>query len=527
MRGLVGVRLAGVAAAGELGAATAEAKAEAAVSEAVTLATGLGPTTVPDLTAPKSGQPLHLVLAGEAQGGLSAEAAKAMATLLPSAAAEMITPGKQAYQRLATAVLKSPHVLATMKAVVAEIHGPRMPTTICALIDVAREAAEAQVLALPNAPQEPTPREHLILGTAILALAAQALKADPAHKNGLRVREQFPLYLFDGRSNDCAYDKTNHVLSHAMFSFLSLYDQRYGDGKVSELLMKSMEVDRDPKIVAQIEEAYLASEGRVGPLLKSYRAPPIDESPLFYQGPEGLSPAEQAAYDGAVCVGHMHEHHTTDPYALADIGLASGAAAAPDGHDIVRGLADPGVGRDLLANRLGAIWGVMAMRDPPVRSALPWDDGRGGPSAPYHELSPELPKLDLAAASEPGLCAARAAALLSGLHNKAFKPEKLVAAALKASGLEASRPAQIHALGKRLATTLKASEGEVVVVEQHQHGKLILRLSTTPSAEGYASFTLDLVASEILRLRRALPAGLLPPKKDLVQSASPPLATHS
>ena len=453
----------------------------------------------------------------DAAGGLTAAEHTAMQSLVPASQGKDITPGHGAFQKLTSAMVNGngpPHVVRTFEDVVALVRGPNPPKTVGQLLEATRQMAARHLASMPDAPRNQTARNHLITGTALIALAAHAVKADRAVTPEMRVREQFPLFLHDGRAGDFAYDKTCHALSHAMFSFVALYDRKYGQGDVAGLLYGAKDAVVDPEVVQRIEQAYQESGGKVGPLLRSVRAAPDESAPLFAQTPTDLSAEEQKAFDGAVAVGHMHEASTTESFQLADVGLATGGANAKDTHDALRGLEDPGVGRDLTANRLGALLGVMAMREPTEFMTLPWDDGVGGPSAPYAESHPVLLDKELRV-PDVATSQARAKAVMNALKAKDTTPATLMQLVVERSGIAQERPGQVLALGKPVRTQGKTTRDGMVIEQDYEHGKMRLTMDTNVDSRGYAEATLEMFVGGSRKIRKELPSTVLPSRRHL------------
>lgn len=412
---------------------------------------------------------------------------------------------------------RAPHLFRTAIGVTDLVRGANPPRTVKALLEQTRALAAKNLEALSGAPKSEPERGHLVTAMALIGLAAHAQHAPRLTDDALRTRYQLPLFLHDGRLGDLAFDKTNHLVSHAFFAFITLYDDAYGDGSVSKAFHGAAGAEASPALVARLEEAYRESEGRVGPLVTRAKAAPLDDTPAYREPPRDLSSEEARAYWGAVYVGHAHEIATSArPIAVDDIGLSRSA----DGEDTTgsfRGLEDPGVGRDLLANRLGAELGVRWFRDPTEVGEVLFDGPRGA-SAPFCEveIAPAGAPIPIPSHEDTH---ARGRAVRNALARGDTTPERLVDLVLAATRWDVERPGQIRRMGAPVKIQHRLTEGGFVIERAYAgKGLLRVRLDTADVAHrerGFVSVRIECYHAGRLHLVRELPTTVLPTARAL------------
>lgn len=287
------------------------------------------------------------------------------------------------FQTWLEAQKQRPSVLATHNEVGKRLLAQR-PENLAQLLVVGRACAREALEASGELKAAGEGAEHLVTQTALVALSQHAF-----WWHG-EVREQFPRFLSDGRSlggrgNDAeGSDKAWHAVDQAMFSYAVLFDAHFGDGKTAAALLGTVEAFDPQNTALKIGEAYDRVRGAAGGLTAG-SMPVHDENPIYFARPTDLSPDEAKAYDGAVRVGDAYEHVSShhfpkyekyDPDALGTHPeLRDPLAAVDDTREVHSGLADPGVTRDLTADRIGAYWGVQLFRDPKGSWAIPFDEG--------------------------------------------------------------------------------------------------------------------------------------------------------
>lgn len=279
----------------------------------------------------------------------------------------------------------TPHVAQTFLGLVGAVRSTK-PKRVGELLDLALELARAEVAKLPGVTSEPRARAHLELGTALIALSGHALRTGASKLPENFIFERFPKYLNDGRAVDDGWDKCCHLLNQLMFSYVTLYDQEYGDGALHTAFHATAAGMDEGGVSAAIAKVYDQNRGRSGPFLKTARPAPPDTHEIYFARPTDLSPREAQAYDGAVRVGDAHEHLTTrhGGYALQDLGMATHAEPwMEDTRHVLSGLRDPGLRNELFANRQGAYLGVQLFRDPSATPVIAHDRGDGWPNGPY------------------------------------------------------------------------------------------------------------------------------------------------
>lgn len=303
--------------------------------------------------------------------------------------------------------LHNPAIGRVHEQVRALLTSPSPPPRVGALFTAARAFAAEAVPVDPRVPADV--RDHLINVTTLVALAAHALKND-----GTDVIRAFPAFLWDGRSVDAGMDKAWHFTNHAMMAYVLRFDAEHGDGQISAAFAQAVD-DADKLGVAQrVAKTYHARKGALGAFVRQVVPGPADERAtgglVYAPRPVGLSSDAQRAYDLAVRIGDAHEFKSSgDSFtvSLDDVGDDSARfdprAMLVSRHTRVWGLQDPGVARDLTANRLGAAHGVAWYDAPAKLPTIPHDAGKteaqGGYAAsrkiPYdHHLAEEWVMLD-------------------------------------------------------------------------------------------------------------------------------------
>lgn len=335
--------------------------------------------------------------------------------LLPLAPAEWLTPityggEEHSYFFVEWArkqTLHNPAIGRVHEQVRALLESPTPPDRVGSLYAATRAFAAEAVPVDARVPAEV--REHLGNVTTLVALAAHALKND-----GTNVIRAFPAFLWDGRSVDAGMDKAWHFTNHAMMAYVLRFDAEHGDGKIAQAFTQAVE-DADKLGVAQrVAKTYHARKGALGAFVGQVVPGPPDERAtgglVYAPRPVGLSPDAQRAFDLAVRIGDAHEFKSSgDNFTVSidDVGDDSARfdprAMLVSRHSRVWGLQDPGVARDLTANRLGAAHGVAWYDAPASPPTIPHDEGKtdtqGGyaPSRkiPYdHHLAEERVMLD-------------------------------------------------------------------------------------------------------------------------------------
>ena len=337
------------------------------------------------------------------------------AQLLPLAPAEWLAPityggEEHSYFFVEWArkqTLHNPAIGRVHEQVRALLESPTPPDRVNALYAATRAFAAEAVPVDARVPADV--REHLVNVTTLVALAAHALKNDGTH-----VIRAFPAFLWDGRSVDAGMDKAWHFTNHAMMAYVLRFDAEHGDGKIAQAFTQAVE-DADKLGVAQrVAKTYHARKGALGAFVRQVVPGPADERAtgglVYAPRPVGLSPDAQRAFDLAVRIGDAHEFKSSgDSFSVSldDVGDDSlrfdPRAMLVSRHSRVWGLQDPGVARDLTANRLGAAHGVAWYDAPASSPTIPHDEGKtdaqGGYAAsrkiPYdHHLAEERVMLD-------------------------------------------------------------------------------------------------------------------------------------
>jgi hypothetical protein len=287
------------------------------------------------------------------------------------------------FQKWVEAQKARPSVLATHDAIAKQLMAQR-PDNVAQLLVVGRACAREALEASGELKAAGAGAEHLVTQTALVALSSHAF-----WWRG-EVREQFPRFLSDGRSlggrgNDAeGSDKSWHAVNHALFSYAVLFDQHFGEGQTADALMKAVETFDPTNTALKLGEAYERVRGAAGGLTAG-AMPVADPDPAYFARPTDLSPDEAKAYDGAVRVGDSYEHISShhfpkyehyDPDKLGTHPeLSDPLAAVDDTREVHSGLADPGVTRDMTADRIGAYLGVQLFRDPRGTWPIPFDEG--------------------------------------------------------------------------------------------------------------------------------------------------------
>jgi len=277
-------------------------------------------------------------------------------------------------------VADNPTIASVYDGVQALVGSDSRPKTPGALLSKTRELAAAALADHPLTPSDPVAAQRAVMAASLIGLAAHGLQNTwgPASNN-------FPRFMHDGRPSAQGYDKSWHCVNQAMYAFVVQLDRTYGAGLLAGQFDANVE-DTDKWGAAQhVSAAYEAHRGALGSYLPKMLPGPIGEQTVYVPRPTDLSPEEARAYDYAVRIGDAHEYYPQfgdptliganfrahDPLAVVNADFASMST-----------LSDPGVTRDLSANRIGAGLGVKAFRDPSAFAALPFDvgdafDGKG------------------------------------------------------------------------------------------------------------------------------------------------------
>lgn len=299
-----------------------------------------------------------------------AEVAAMRSVLGPSTALQAAGKSNHAFKDWVTdQVTGNPATHATFTGLANLLVSANRPQTVSDVISATIGIAREQINKLPNAPTSERARMHMATATAMMALAAHGMFCVPGHQ-----AQSFPHFLPDGRLQDYGHDKSRHCVDHAMFSFIALYDQFYGDGTHAEQLLGQVDKIDTQGWGAAVGKAYEDARGTLGPLLKGYQPAPPEDISVYFGRPDDLNPAEAKAYDYAVRVGDYYEAASTDGFSLDKLGRDPVAGGLP--LDSTEGLSDPGTTRDLTANRIGAWIGTQLFRDPSAVPPIPFDTGR-------------------------------------------------------------------------------------------------------------------------------------------------------
>lgn len=298
------------------------------------------------------------------------ELAAMRSVLGPSTALQAAGKSNHAFKDWVTdQVTSNPATHATFTGLADLLVSARRPQTVADVISATIGIAREQVSKLPNAPTSERARMHMATATAMLALAAHGMFCVPGHQ-----AQSFPQFLPDGRVQDYGHDKSRHCVDHAMFSFITLYDQLYGDGTHADGLLGQVDKIDTQGWGAAVGQAYDDARGTLGALLKGYQPAPPEDVSVYFPRPDGLNPTEAKAYDYAVRVGDYYEAASTDGFSLDKLGREPVAGGLP--LDSTEGLSDPGTTRDMTANRIGAWIGTQLFRDPSAVPPVPFDTGR-------------------------------------------------------------------------------------------------------------------------------------------------------
>jgi hypothetical protein len=293
------------------------------------------------------------------------------------------------------------HLGAVYKAIEALMKSDQAPKTVGELLTKTRAFAVGTLKNDPLFPEDAHAGEHLIMLTALVALAAHGLQNKWGPASPL-----FPVYISDGRPNDAGCDKTWHCVNQAMYAFTTQFDAKYGDGRLKQAFEAEIEHADQWGAAAHVGRAYDQSKGAVGGMMPGTLPGPRGEKTTYFERPSGLKPQEARAYDFAVRAGDAHEYFPVfgDPARIGQNHFAHDPLAEVDAtFNKLSTLLEAGVSRDLTANRVGAWLGIMAFREPSAFPQLPFDEGRdyagqtyrAGQSIPFdHYLGYELFMLD-------------------------------------------------------------------------------------------------------------------------------------
>jgi hypothetical protein len=279
-----------------------------------------------------------------------------------------------------------PEARRAFEAIKRVVRGPAPPATVAALIARSFEVADQELGArLEGDPN----RDHAVALITLFALSGHAM---PFHHLGSAAGE-FPPYLSDGREIDAGFDKTQHLLNQAMFSYVLLYDRFFSSGEIATRFEGLIDRENYDGRVDQVLDVHHGRGFRVGPLHPSTVLPPT-EPPLIFPRAVDLSPDEDRAARYTERVGALHELHTTNQpelgkWSAQDLGKAPGMGdpRAPLANTIyvTSGLGDAGVRNELESNYLGGLLGIALMRNPRAALSLtiPYDGDWGWAHRPY------------------------------------------------------------------------------------------------------------------------------------------------
>lgn len=269
------------------------------------------------------------------------------------------------------------------------------PSTPDAVLAVAFASARSALSENPGFDPDSTAGAHAIACAALFGLAAHGVQ----NRWG-PVADRFPRFMWDGRPNDKAYDKSWHLMNQAAFAYVLQYDERYGTGTIARDFRAILERDDAEGASARVFETYERTQGRCGAMVLGGLFGPADETPLYFPRPADLSPAEEAAWSAAVRLGDAHEFMGSDGWPVSGALTVEAVGANVDrfdplahiesSHHRQSGLGDPGVSRDITANRIGAWLGVMLFRDPTTIPKIPFIDAPPGPFATGHAITASI-----------------------------------------------------------------------------------------------------------------------------------------
>lgn len=269
------------------------------------------------------------------------------------------------------------------------------PSTVQELLASARGLAFFRLNAAGLLAKAGPAKDHVITAAALAALSGHSLlrQADSPY-------ERFPKYIDDGRKNSQP-DKAWHLINQSLFSYMVLFDERFGKGEVAKGFIDcARSVDKNDS-AGPIGAAYDRLEGKMVGMLPGTIAPLWEPDAPYFARPLNLDANEALAYDEAVRVGDYYEAYSTglfpkwlgydektigsrpeleDPTSRAEYTLAN--------HS---GLSDISVMRDLTADRVGAWLGVQLFRNPGQLPQIPFDLGANwtnrplaaGPKGPF------------------------------------------------------------------------------------------------------------------------------------------------
>jgi hypothetical protein len=162
-----------------------------------------------------------------------------------------------------------------------------------------------------------------------------------------------------------------------MFSYVHLFDRTYGRGDTAREFEMAVDEADAHDAARHIADVYDRTRGACGSYVPGTLCGPIGERTVYFAPPEWRTDAERQAYGLSVRIGDAHEYSPDfgdpaklgsnfDRDPLAEIDATFGATST---------LRDPGVARDLTADRVGAWFGVTAFGDPSRIPEIPLDDG--------------------------------------------------------------------------------------------------------------------------------------------------------
>lgn len=254
------------------------------------------------------------------------------------------------------------------------LNGPGKPKTVAELYQLARTLAAPQVAKTGTDAKLHARKVNLVAVVAVAAHALGAAGGDPM---------RLPGYIPDDRDGGLEMDRTWHVATQCMFSYLWLYDHFHGDGSLQSSMDAVVEAVDPEHLAAKVELAYEKVRGLPSSLLPGTLGGPPSYDGVWAYVPrpsDFTCEAEAKAYDQSVRVGSAYEvKGTPKPVDLDRLGdhsdLLDPIARIDSTLHVFSGLGDGYVTGDLSANRVGARLGVMLFREPGSVPALPYDDG--------------------------------------------------------------------------------------------------------------------------------------------------------
>lgn len=247
------------------------------------------------------------------------------------------------------------------------------PRSVRALFESGVSCARAALASTPF-PDDVTRAHHEVM-LATIAIAGQVLPGGPPGG----ASGQFPPFLPTGRKDSFDFDAAWHLSSHCLYATLSLFDARYGDGRVAAALLDVTNRFDSEGRAHEVFAAYDRVRGELRPLHPDV----LDEYPdvafhgWYFPRPLDLSEGEGRVWDAAVRTGDAYEHKGAGVSSYAAVTEGGTARGPTDKMDstlgMFSGVKDPSVCVDITGNRVGAWLAVALMRDPSRVPEIPFD----------------------------------------------------------------------------------------------------------------------------------------------------------